>query len=277
MKDGDLLSIKEFARRTGINQSKLRHYDDVKLFQPVERGENGYRYYSAMQTISINLIIVLDSLNIPIRKIAEMMNNRTPESILELLQQQETELDRQLQQLQQAYSIIHAYSTLIKEGLFEDEHKIHIKKMPDVFIELGSINDFSSGYLYNSFFEFISLLNERNIGLAYPAGGYYCDMESFKNKAGQPDRYFAQSPIGRDIKKAGEHLVGYTRGYYGNLGDLPERMQKYADENGYTFIGPVYERYLHDEVSECDPNNYLIQASVPVRNQNRIRSQHVYD
>jgi len=119
--------------------------------------------------------------------------------------------------------------------------------------------------MYDSFFRFLGEMAERNINSTYPAGGFYENMNDFTKTPGQPTRYFLYIPTGRDIKEAGEYLVGYTRGYYGNLGDLPQRMQSYAKEHGFIFAGTVYEMYLHDEFVVDDPNQYLIQVSALIK------------
>ena len=267
MKDTDLLSIEKFSALIGIKQSKLRYYDKVQLFQPMHRGKNGYRYYAAPQTVAFNFFNVMHSLKIPIKKIFGLKKERTPNQILELMEKHELELNSELQRLQQAYALIHTYCMMIREGLAADEQSIDCRWMDAVPIELGPVNDFSSGYLYNSFFKFIGEITERNIDPASPAGGFYENMDAFVRAPGQPTRYFSNVPAGRDTKKAGEYLVGYTRGYYGKLGDLPQRMQEYAKEHKYAFTGPVYEIYLLDEIVVVDPNQYLIQVSAPVKKQ----------
>jgi DNA-binding transcriptional MerR regulator/effector-binding domain-containing protein len=265
MKDQDLLSIREFSKFTGIKQSKLRYYDELKLFHPIKRGKNGYRYYSAQQAIAVNVVNVVHSLKIPLKEIVAFRTKRNPGQILEVLQRHELALNQELYRLQQAYSLLHTYSGLIQEGLLADEQNIGVHKMAAMPIELGSVNDFSSGFIYDSFFKFLGLINERNIDSAYPAGGFYENMDAFINSPGQPTRYFVHFPTGRNTKDAGEYLVGYTRGYYGNLGDLPQRMQSHAKEHGLSLSGPVYEIYLHDEIAIDDPNQYLIQASISVK------------
>jgi len=264
MKDQDFLSIREFSKLTGVKQSTLRHYDEIKLFRPVRRGENGYRYYSASQTIMVNCLNVLKSLRIPVKKVFEFRDERTPEQILEFLKEQEMELNQELFRLQQAYALIHTYTRMIQEGLLADENEIKVQKMTETPIELGSVNDFSSGFFYESFFKFIKKISVRKIDSAYPIGGYYDAVDDFYGAPGQPTRFFSLVPTGHDSKKAGDYLVGYSRGYYGEIGDLPERMQEYAKKNKLTLRGPVYEIYLHDEISHSDPDKYLIQISIPV-------------
>ena len=265
MNNKDLLSIKKFSELTGIKQSALRHYDEVGLFKPTKRDANGYRYYSTPQAISVNIINVMHNANIPIKTIKEFIKHRSPEQILDLFHKQELALNRELLRLQQAYSILHTYCGLIEEGLHAIEQEIAIRPMPETSIQLGQANDFSSGGFYDSFFDFLREMEEHNINSAYPAGGFYKDMGSFMDKPGRPDRYYSLAPTGHNVKGAGEYLVGYARGYYGHIGDLPKRMQEYAGEHNLHFVGPVYEMYLFDEVSVENPDQYLIQVSVMVK------------
>jgi effector-binding domain-containing protein len=66
-----------------------------------------------------------------------------------------------------------------------------------------------------------------------------------------------------------DYLCGFTRGYYGDFGDLPERMTAYAEENSLTISGPVYTVYLHDEICANSTSNYLAEVCVPVSKQKR--------
>ena len=265
MNDQDLLPISKFSELTGIKQSKLRYFDEINLFQPYKRGENGYRYYTAPQTIAVNCINVLQSLDIPIKEISKFKKEKAPEQILELLRKHELDLNRELIRFQQAYAVVHTYSKLIQEGLLANEHTIVCQWLAEAPIELGPVNGADGGYFYESFFSFLKQMEDRKIDCAYPAGGFYDDIDAFITAPGRPNRYFSHVPTGRDVKEAGEYLIGYTRGYYGVLGDLPERMRIYATENNYYFTGPVYEAYLHDEITVDDPDQFLIQASARVQ------------
>ena len=45
MDKSTMLSIREFADFTGINESTLRYYHKIGLFSPSRRGENRYYLY----------------------------------------------------------------------------------------------------------------------------------------------------------------------------------------------------------------------------------------
>jgi hypothetical protein len=98
-------------------------------------------------------------------------------------------------------------------------------------------------------------------------------MEAFLHEPSRPARFFSFDPKGHDQKAEGLYLIGYTRGYYGQTNDLPERMNTYAKKNGLIFSGAVYNIYLFDEISISDPEQYLLQVSAPVTETKRLLSR----
>ena len=260
-----MLSIKEFSEFTGLNESTLRYYDQIGLLAPAIRGENRYRYYSPLQTITINFIKVLTRMGVPLSTIKEMGNNRTPRAVLTLLAQQENKLNRQLLDLQTGYSIIHTFRNNIEAGLLASEGEISVQELDEEHVALGPPNDFTdSAAFYMPFMKFCNTARENKINLYYPVGGYYASMEAFLGAPSQPVRFFSQDPSGSDRRKAGRYLVAYNRGYYGEFGDLPHRMLAYAEANSIVFSGPLFIIYLLDEVSTAEYTHYLSQIVVGV-------------
>jgi effector-binding domain-containing protein len=70
--------------------------------------------------------------------------------------------------------------------------------------------------------------------------------------------------MGNYIHPRGKYLIGYKKGYYGENGDLPQRMVAYAEEHELVIKGPVCTVYLLDEVSMIDPDQYVARISVAV-------------
>jgi DNA-binding transcriptional MerR regulator len=263
--NSDLLSIKEFAEFAGIKQSALRYYDEIGVFSPASRGENNYRYYSPIQITTIKLINVLTELGIPLSQIKEMGKGRTPKRAMELLAQQEQNLDTQLLQLQAAYAVIHAFRSNIQNGLLAGEQEITLQEMAQQPMVLGPENDFGDDkYFFKTFIRFCNSAQYSRINLNFPVGGYFSTLESFLQSPSRPTNFYSQDPGGTFKKAAGKYLVGYTRGYYGQFGNLPERMLAYAGEHNLVCHGPVYEIYLLDEISISDTDQYLSQISIPV-------------
>jgi len=260
-----MLSIKEFAAFTGINESTLRYYDKIGLLSPSRRGQNRYRYYLPVQAILVNFIRVLISLGVPISVIKEMTHHRSPQSMLDLLTQQESKLDKRLRDLQTAYSIIHTYRNNIQAGVLAREDDIRAQELDEGRLILGDPADFSSGPFYKPFMDFCNSAQKHNINTHYPVGGYHDNMALFLDAPGQPTRFFSMDPYGQHRREAGLYLVAHRRGYYGEFGDIAQKMLSYAQENALVFHGPVFAIYLLDEISIINPSQYLVQITAGVQ------------
>ena len=269
----DYLSIQEFSKLSGIESSTLRYWDEIGLFTPLERNpENNYRYYSTVQLIALNFVTSLSDLEIPLKTIAALREERDPENLLLLLEKQEKRMDMEMRDLRRRYSIIHARRELINSGVKVDESVISVKERDDVAMYLWPRNEYEQGDSFiKPLSEHLALLSEQSISLSFPVGGYFDDMDSFSNTHGIPDHFISIDPVGTHTQKAGDYLIGYTRGYYGDLKDLPARMKTYAEEHSINLTGPVYVVYLFDEFSTKDPSQYLAQASVAITKKRTTR------
>jgi len=113
-----LMSIKAFSELCGVEQSTLRYWDEVGLFLPAHRNKKtGYRYYSKDQMERLRFIKLLSSLNIPLKVIAKTSEHGPPETVLQLLEQQETLFDAELLRLHEAYSTAHTLRDTLKRRI----------------------------------------------------------------------------------------------------------------------------------------------------------------
>jgi DNA-binding transcriptional MerR regulator len=260
-----LLSIKEFSELTGIKQTTLRYFDELGVFTPAERSASGYRYYSPQQIITINAIKVLGDLELNTRQMASIESNRTPESMLNLFMKCERKLEDRIRHLQSQYDMVRTFRRLIHIGMTCDEKNITQAYRDEMPMALGPENDFSYGnYFYEAFLRFCDVAPQYKINLNLPVGGRFDDMDAFLDEPKEPKHFFSVDPNGGEVRPAGNYLIGYTRGYYGNTGGLPQRLAKYAKEHNLEFIGPVYNIFVLDEISVQDPKEFLLEASVQV-------------
>jgi DNA-binding transcriptional MerR regulator len=279
MKPEDYLPIGEFARIVGITPNSLRVYDNKGIFSPALRGnglENAYRYYAPMQITTIKMIRVLTKIGVPHRTIREMAASRTPEKLIKLLRKQKEELAGEIRFLREAHSVIAMFLDFITEGLLAEESDIFVREGPERRIVLGELNEYGDGEgFYGAFARFCAARHTPELNLSYPIGGYFDSMERFLGAPSRPSRFFSHDPSGKESIAEGLYLTGYTRGYYGQTNDLPQRMADYADKNGLMFTGPVYNTYLLDELSMTDPEQYLLQASASVSEARRDPMAHI--
>jgi DNA-binding transcriptional MerR regulator len=262
----DLYSIHEFSKLSGVDSSILRHWDSIGLFSPMQRNvENNYRYYSIAQILALNFVTTLRDLGIPLKTIAEFREERNPEAILSLLEKREKELDMELCTLRTRYSIIHARQDLIRRGLKVDELDISVMHLDKREFILWPRNTYHEN---DSFIDplttFIHQAKHHFVNLSFPVGGYWDSMESYQADSSRPEHFFTIDPLGTYIQEEGEYLVGFTRGYYADLGTLPERMAAYAQTHALNLSGPVYTVYLQEETCLQDSSQYLAQSYIAV-------------
>ncbi|MDR1927220.1 MAG: MerR family transcriptional regulator [Oscillospiraceae bacterium] len=259
-----MLSIKDFADVTDTKQSTLRYYDSIGLFTPASRGKgNDYRYYSPEQIITVNLVNTLSKFNVPLKQISELMQDRSPQRIDGLLFQQELRLDKELRQLQDSYAAIHTLRKMIHTGLSSKEDEISVQEMEEMQLIMGPENNFVGGEtFYRPFLRFCKSAKRLRVNMALPIGGYFESARDFLRFPSQPSRFFSLDPNGAESKAAGRYLVGYTRGSYGQMNDLPQRMQDFAKTERLRLRGPVYCIYVHDEICVPKADEYLVQVSI---------------
>ena len=300
-------TIQEFSKITGEDVSKLRFYDKIGVFTPIMRDpDNNYRYYTLAQIPSLNFIVMLSDLNVPLKDIANLRNHRTPAELLKVLEKQEKVLDMEMCALRERYSIIHARRELINYGIIVsngftaiDGNRVAYDAIPqdtappakklakaaDKKTQPVKINEQSIAVLWredkeyhlwprneynvgDTFLQplavFINQAAERRINLNFPIGGYWNDMKAFLAAPSRPEHFFTIDPFGAKVRREGKYLIGFNRGYYGDMGDLPERMNIFAKQNTLTPSGPVWVMYMFDEICTHDSSRYLAQACVSV-------------
>lgn len=52
-----LYTTGQFAKLNGVNKRTLHYYDEIGLFSPEFKGENGYRYYTCFQTVDRKSVV----------------------------------------------------------------------------------------------------------------------------------------------------------------------------------------------------------------------------
>ena len=93
------LSTGEFAKLSRTTKHTLFYYDEIGLFSPVIKLENGYRYYSYSQLDVFDVICTLRDLDMPLEKIQAYMKGRTPEKLMEVLKEEEEIIAGRIRQL----------------------------------------------------------------------------------------------------------------------------------------------------------------------------------
>jgi DNA-binding transcriptional MerR regulator len=263
-----LFSVSDFAKFSRTTKDTLLHYDRIGLLSPASRGENKYRYYSSGQLAVVNVIRTFQELGMSLSDIKDMKERRTPENIYEVLMHQIEKIDMKIEDWVRAKKLLHTFRSSIRSALEVNEEVVTVQFLPAEAIILGGLNDYSRDQKdYDALLRFYNSMSEKypDLELNYPVWGFFTEERIKRGDWVWPDRYYFYNPEGHDKRPAALYAIGYTRGGYGQCGELYKRIFEYIDQNGFEICGGAYEEYPLNEVCVADEKKYLIRVMVTVR------------
>lgn len=261
-----LFTIGQFANLHGINKKTLMWYDEVGLFHPAVIRENGYRYYTYFQSTTLQAILLLRELDVPIARIRAFLDDRSMQTLSKLLDEQMRQLDARLahlkkirktlvQKAQQADSLLH---------LDPQEIKI-VTRAPERLILLPTEREFRWEQDTRTL---VQALQSRGLGNLYNAGfGAMIPFESLAREDFSDYRHvFLRLPaeLGRQgghKKPGGRYLLAY---HLGDVDDLAERYRallSYCAQQNLRPTGYAYETVLN-EMTAPEPGGYLTRIEI---------------
>ena len=97
-----MMSVKKVSELSGVSIRTLHYYDEIGLLKPTEISENGYRYYDNESLERLKQIILLRTLEFPLKEINAVLDctnlerGKIIESQIELLTQKKEHLENVL-------------------------------------------------------------------------------------------------------------------------------------------------------------------------------------
>ena len=217
---GRLFSIGQFAALHGVNKKTLMWYDEIGLFCPAVVKENGYRYYTYFQSATLEAILLLRELDVPVARIRSFLDDRSAQSLAALWDEQLDAVDRKLARLRELRRTMQAQANETK-----------------ALLELDAV----------------SALHSRKLGNLYSAGyGAMLPVQSLLDGDYQDYRYvFLRLPAsggkrGEHEKPGGRYLRAYYRGNVNRVSERYPALLAFARGRGLSFTGYAYETVLHE-------------------------------
>ena len=133
-KNPQYLTTGEFARLCGVSKHTLFHYDELGVFSPAVKAENGYRYYSMAQIDVFFVISTLKELDIPLREIKAYLDRRSPEELVRLLQGEARLLDEKIRRLRRMKELIRRKAELTESALASGPEGPCVRPFPEKYL-----------------------------------------------------------------------------------------------------------------------------------------------
>lgn len=263
-----LYTTGQFAKLNGVNKRTLHYYDEIGLFSPEYKGENGYRYYTCFQTVQLELILILRKIGLSIEEIIRYQQNPSGNSFAELVSEKKQIIDKSIQELLYAKAFLEHKSNKLSLSLTAEEEKIEIVTLPKQHLLLSSpitgayddedfaiAGDFSLRLksLFTLYDNFGSRISVEKI-----LSGNFTDYDCFF-AYGKED-----TGIYDTIRPAGTYLRAFCIGDWNKLEKVYHNILVFAEKNQLELVGYSYEEGLN-EMSLQNRDDYITMITVGIK------------
>ena len=261
--------IGEISKIYGIGRDSLMYYEELGILKPF-RDKNGYRMYKLSDIWRLNLIKELRSLNFPMKKVKEYLDDRNIESTKEILNTEISLIDEKIEELlSYKKNIMKRLDTISYElrnlNLYEID-LVYINKRKALELNANITKDeefdFLIQKLQKDYENRFTILGNNNIGSSFCLDtikkGIYNEFKSgFCFLEDEEEIY-------NIIFDEGYYLTLTYRGEYKNNKQHINKMFKYIEEKGYKVISDPIEIYKIDIHETEDINEFITEIQIPV-------------
>lgn len=263
-----LYTTGRFAKLNGINKRTLHYYDEIGLFSPEFKEENGYRYYTCFQTVQLELILTLRKMGLSIEEIVHYQKNPSDDSFAELIAEKKDLIDKSIKELLNTKFFLEQKSNKLSLSLSAKDGEMKIIKLPKQRILFSS--PITGAYDDDDFAvagEF-SLRLKSIFGLYDNFGSCISTEKIVKGNLKNYECFFS---YGRDdievydfIRPAGEYIRTFSLGGWDRLEKIYRNICDFADKNHMELTGYSYEEGLN-EMSLRGRDDYITMLTVGCR------------
>ncbi|MCD8074543.1 MAG: MerR family transcriptional regulator [Lachnospiraceae bacterium] len=266
------ISTSDFAKICGTSRRTLIHYDEIGLFHPAFTDENGYRYYSESQCDVFFTIRCLKDLGMPLCEIRSFIENRTPDELDSLLENQMREVEKTLTHFMRIRQVIEAKRGLIRAGkdiAFQGRvSNITMEEQPaEFYLATERLDTSNHDILFPALTDHIASSYSRQLNFGHPFGAVLT-MQDIREKHYDRYAYFITKtdrlyPEYQCLEKpAGAYLTVYLKGDYYDADDTLRSFAAYADGHHLQTGAFVYKEAIWDELTVMDKRDYITKISV---------------
>lgn len=263
----------EFAKISSVNKQTLLFYDKIHLFSPAFVDEQGYRYYTFGQLDVFFTILALKTIGMSLEEIKAYIDTRTAETTQELFEKCIKKTRSKMNELETLADEMKKKIELLERARGVSCGEIYIEHHNKQHIYCSSYisDDASEMEKYSCLGSLISWRIAHQLHSGHAVGGMV--KKSFlENPEGEETRYCRYYTVidnpkeekGNMVKPAGSYLVLYHKGPYDKTYLAYEQIVEYAAVHNLELGDYSYEESLIDEISECNPKEYITQITVPV-------------
>ena len=267
------LTVSQFAKLHNVNKRTLHYYDEIGIFSPDYKGENGYRYYDYMQGVDFEYIKMLKELNMGLDEIKKYIDSPNEEDFKEIADVKIKEIDREIRTLNRRREVLE--DKLNKLNKCDEVRKKNSIKVIDCEEQKFFFTPFK--FEDDDLKQLIADIKDVWTVDEYCKGiGSFVSVD--KIKRGEFEEYDglfiemledmeSKNTKNTIIKPKGKYICAYHMGDWDTLPNFYGEIVKYAEENNLTLVGYSFEIGMND-FAISDMEDYITQIMIRVEENN---------
>lgn len=265
----DYYKIGEISKIYGIGRDSLMYYEELGILKPF-RDKNGYRMYKLSDIWRLNLIKELRSLDFPMKKIKEYLDDRNIENTKNILNTEIMLIEEKIEEL-----IDHKKNIMKRLETINEELKTYkLNEIDMVYINKRKALELNANIKKDEEFDFLiqklqkeyenrfAILGNNNIGSVYCLNkikqGVYTEFKSVFCFLEDEEEIY------NIIFEEGYYITLTYKGAYKNNKEHINNMIKYIDEKGYKIVSDPIEIYKIDIHETGDVNEFITEIQIPI-------------
>lgn len=267
------LTVSQFAKLHNVNKRTLHYYDEIGIFSPDYKGDNGYRYYDYMQGVDFEYIKMLKELNMGLDEIKKYIDSPNEENFKEIADAKINEIDREIRTLNRRREVLE--DKLNKLNKCDEVRKKNSIKVIDCEEQKFFFTPFK--FEDDDLKQLITHIKDVWTVDEYCKGiGSFVSVD--KIKRGEFEEYDglfiemledmeSKNTKNTIIKPKGKYICAYHMGDWDTLPNFYGEIVKYAEENNLTLVGYSFEIGMND-FAISDMGDYITQIMIRVEENN---------
>ena len=260
----------EFAKLCNVKKQTLFHYDDIELFSPEIKDENGYRYYSVQQFEVFNVILILKEIGMPLKEIKYYLDNKTPDALIDLFENKITQVNKEIENLKRIRKFMKNKIEITKKACFIDYSKITLEVLNEENLVLSRlIENLSYKDYLKAVSEHMDYCNEHKLTAGYSINLMINRDNIFKGVSDNYSYIYTKLEANSKIKSTftrpkGLYAIAYHQGSYTTIDKTYKKLIEYLNVANLKIGKYAYEEYILDETTMKGFENYITQILVEI-------------
>ena len=277
--DDKMFYIGKVEKICHISKKTLRYYDKVGVLSPDKvEGDNGYRYYSKSNLLSIPVIKYYKQSGFKLEEIKKLRDEMACEGLEKSFNEKVDELDDTYKELKLKIKSVKDWHALIKEAKLVIDNDItdvsvkYINRKEMLFLDQTFKYDYKDSIINIEFTNFVEGLNNAITGpviIEFPSFEEKMTGKANKMKIIQENILKSDDEY---ITEYGDCMVAscYHIGTHDDIKLTYEKIDKWIKERNYISEGACYERYVIDYWTSKDYKNFVTEVLVKLKNKKNI-------